>query len=131
MGSTPVTWGSRRQGAIASSTYAVEFSALRTVTEEAISLRYMLRCLGCNVPVDGSCPTKVFSDSLSIIQNCQNPATDLSKKHVAISFYLVREAIAVGIIAPYWLKGEYNISDMMTKQIPKTQFKDHLSLIHI
>ena len=60
-----------------------------------------------------------------MIQNCQNPAADLSKKHVAISFHLVREAIAAGIVAPYWLKGEYNISDIMTKQIPKTPFKDH------
>ena len=129
VGSTPITWGSKRQGAIASSTYAAEFSALRTATEEAISLRYMLRCLGCNVPSDGSCPTKIFSDSFSVIQNCQNPAADLSKKHVAISYHLVREAVAAGIIAPYWLKGEYNISDIMTKQIPKTPFKEHCSHI--
>ena len=43
VGSTPVIWYSRRQGSIASSTYAAEFSALRTATEEAVSLRYMLR----------------------------------------------------------------------------------------
>jgi hypothetical protein len=35
VGSTPVTWTSNRQGSITSSTYAAEFSALRTVTEEA------------------------------------------------------------------------------------------------
>ena len=75
----------------------------------------MLQCLGCNIPADGSCLTRIFSDSFSVIQNCQNPAADLSKKHVAISFHLVREAIATGIVAPYWLKGEYNISDIMTK----------------
>ena len=124
-----MTWGAKRQGSIASSTYAAEFSALRTATEEAIGLRYMMRCLGMNVPSDGSCPTRIFSDSFSVIQNCQNPAADLSKKHVAISFHLVREAIAAGIVAPYWLKGEYNISDIMTKQIPRTAFKKHCKYI--
>ena len=38
VGSTPVLWLSKRQGSIASSTYAAEFSALRTATEEAQSL---------------------------------------------------------------------------------------------
>ena len=101
VGSTPVMWMSKHQGAIASSTYAAEFSALRTATEEAKSLRYMLRCLGCNVPSDGSCPTNVFGDNLRVILNAQNPAADLSKKHVAMYLHVVREAIAAGIIAPY------------------------------
>ena len=101
VGSTPVTWISKRQGSIASSTYAAEFSALRTATEEAQNLRYMLRCLGCNVPADGSCPTRLFGDNLSVILNSQNPAADISKKHVAISFHVVREAVAAGIIDPY------------------------------
>ena len=125
VGSTPVLWLSKRQGSIASSTYAAEFSALRTATEEAISLRYILRCLGCNVPADGSCPTKVFGDNLAVIQSSQNPAADISKKHVAISFHTVREAIAARIIAPYWLKGKFNLSDIMTKQIPKPEFMRH------
>ena len=125
VGSTPVTWYSRRQGSIASSTYAAEFSALCTATEEAVSLRYMLRCLGCNVPVNGHCPTKVFGDNLSVIQNSSNPAADLSKKHVAISFHAVREAVAAGIVEPYWLRGKWNMSDIMTKQIPTTEFRFH------
>ena len=129
VGSTPVIWLSKRQGAIASSTYAAEFSALRTATEEAISLRYMLRCLGCNVPTDGSCPTKIFGDNLSVIQSAANPAADISKKHVAISFHTVREAIAARIVEAYWLQGKYNLSDIMTKQIPKTEFCGHCKYI--
>ena len=130
VGSTPVMWLSKRQGSIASSTYAAEFSALRTATEEALSLRYMLRCLGCNIPSDGSSPTRVFGDNLSVIQNVQNPAADLSKKHVAISFHVVREAVAARIIEPFWLKGRWNLSDLMTKQIPRTPFKSHCDYIY-
>jgi len=130
VGSTPVSWISKRQPTIASSTYAAEFSALRTATEEAISIRYCLRCLGVNIPTNGSCPTKIFGDNLSVILSASNPGHDLSKKHVAISFHVVREAIAARIIEPYWLRGENNMSDIMTKQIPRSEFLRHLKFLY-
>ena len=122
VGSAPVSWGYKRQGLIACSTYAAKFSALCTASEEAIGLRYMLRCLGCNVPSDGTCPTRIFGDNLSVILNAQNPAADLSKKACAISFYVVCESIAAGITTAYWLKGSWNLSDIMTRQVPTVHF---------
>ena len=53
VGSTPVIWYSKGQGAVASSTYAAELIALRQGTEEIINMHYMLRCLG--VPVNSPC----------------------------------------------------------------------------
>ena len=89
----------------------------------------MLRCLGCNVPADGTCPTKLFGDNFSVIQQAANPAADLSKKWVSLSFHYVREAIAAQIVEPYWFKGQYNLSDIMTKQLPKPQFRSHCDYI--
>jgi hypothetical protein len=56
VGSTPVIWHSKCQGCIAMSTYCTEFIAMRSAVEEAISIRYMLRCLG--IPVTK--PTDVW-----------------------------------------------------------------------
>ena len=98
VGSTPVLWSSKRQGAVASSTYAAEFMALRQGTEEIVNVRYMLRCLG--VPVDK--PSYLFGDNFGVIQNASNPDSDLKKKHVAISYHFVREAIAAQILVPFW-----------------------------
>ena len=76
----------------------------------------MLRIyLGFNVPSDGTCPTCIFSDNLSVILNAQNPTADLSKNHVAILFRVVCEATAARITIAYWLKGPWNLSDIMTK----------------
>ena len=129
VGRTPVFWMSKRQGAIATSTYSAEFMALRTATEEAISIRYMLRCLGIPLPSDGSYPTRIFGDNLSVINNARNPHSCLSKKHVALSSRSVREGIAAGIISPFWLKGTFNQSDIMTKQIPAKEFLTHAANI--
>ena len=49
VGRTPVYFMSKRQGAIATSTYGAEFCAMRTAVEEVQSVRYMLRCLGVKV----------------------------------------------------------------------------------
>ena len=65
-----------------------------------------------------------------MIQSASNPGHDLSKKHVAISFHVVRKAIDAGIIEPYWLKGMYNTSDIMIKQIPSGLFTCHLNYIY-
>ncbi len=125
VGSTPVKWVSKRQGSIASSTYSSEFAALRTAVEEAQNVRYMLRCLGIPIPSDGSCPTRIFGDNLSVIQNAKNPEAELKKKHVAVSFHVVREAIASGTVYPAWLYTKYNISDINTKIIPSNEFNTH------
>ena len=42
----------------------------------------------------------------------------------------MREAAAAGIIESYWLKGEFNTSDIMTKQIHQTDFKEHVDYIY-
>ena len=37
----------------------------------------------------------------------------------------MREAVAAGIIEPYWISGGFNKSDILTKQIPKPEFMGH------
>jgi len=120
VGSTPVMAISKRQGCIASSTYCAEFVALRQATEEAIVLRYMLRCLG--IPVHS--PTMLFCDNKGVTQSANVAHSELKKKHVAISYHLVREAIAAKIINPIWVNSHENWADMCTKPLGKNAFNN-------
>ena len=81
------------------------------------------------IPNDGSSPTRIFGDNLSVIQNAKNPHSCLSKKHVALSFHCVRAGIAAGVTSPFWLKGTFNQSDIMTKQIAAKEFLTHVGNI--
>ena len=92
-------------------------------------MRYVLHCLGIHIPSNGSALTKVFGDNFSVIQNALDLDATLKKKHVAISFHVVHEAITDGIISPFWLKGEFNLSDIMMKQIAAQPFLGHLASI--
>ena len=120
VGSTPVLWHSKRQGCIATSTYCAEFISMRTAVEEAISIRYMLRCLG--VPVTR--PTELYGDNFGVIQSAEIPEGELKKKHIAISYHYVREAIASRIVNAHWCKSSENFSDICTKALGANIFHD-------
>jgi hypothetical protein len=81
-----MTWMSRRQGDIATSTYTAETAAMKTATEEAISIRYMLRALG--VPVQGL--TSFWGDNMGSIITTDNPGSTCTKKHSQVAFHHVR-----------------------------------------
>ena len=48
------------------------------------------------VPMDG--PALMLGDNMSVILNTTVPSSQLHKKHIAIAYHRVREAIAVKII---------------------------------
>jgi hypothetical protein len=120
VGSTPVIWSSKRQGCIATSTYCAEFIAMRSAVEEAISIRYMLRCLGVPVTV----PTNLYGDNFGVIQSAEIPDSELKKKHIAISYHYVREAIAARIVNAIWIRSAENFADICTKALGTTIFHD-------
>ena len=120
VGSTPVLWHSKRQGCIATSTYCAEFISMRSAVEEAISIRYMLRCLG--IPVTK--PTDLFGDNFGVIQSAEIPEGELKKKHIAISYHYVREAIAAKIVNAHWCRSAENFADVCTKALGTTIFTD-------
>ena len=124
VGSTPVAWSAKRQGCIATFTYCAEFIAMRTASEEAVSLRYMLRCLGVPVPKDK--PTNIFGDNWSVIQSATIPESEMKKKHIAILYLYVRETIAAGVSNPVWIRTYENFSDVCTKALCGTTFDSHI-----
>ena len=113
VGCTPVLWSSHRQGCIATSTYCAEFAAMCQTVEEAISLCYMLHCLG--IPVTN--PTNRYGDSFRSIQSAYIPDSELKKKHVAISYHFVRESIAAKIVNTIWVPTHANFADVCTKAL--------------
>ena len=95
---------------------------MRTATEESIAIRYMLRCLG--VPVVDA--TGLYCDNLGVVLSSALAETQLKKKHVAISYHTVREAVAAGIVQPIKINTKDNFADICTKQIVRDEFIEHV-----
>lgn len=120
LGNTPVTWSSKRQGAIATSTYSAELCAAKVAAEEAITLRYMLRSLGVNM--DNDKPTTIVGDNLGSLISATNPGTPCKKKHSHIAYHYVRECVAAGILKVMKIHTTLNYADANTKPLGKNSF---------
>jgi hypothetical protein len=77
-------------------------------------LRYKLRMFG--VPIDG--PANVLLDNMTVIQNSTIPSLTIKKKHNAICYHRIREAVASGIIHIAKIDTKENLADFFTKPLP-------------
>ena len=111
---TPVRWISKRQRTVETSTYGSELVAARTATELVMEMRYTLMMLG--VPIDG--PALMLGDNMSVVVNTTLPSSKLKKKHQAIAYHRVREAIAAKIIRFAHIPSKDNFADVLTKPLP-------------
>ena len=100
------------------STYGSELVAERIAIEVILELRYQLRMLG--VPIDGS--ALLLGDSTSMVLNTTVPSSVLKKKHNAIAYHRVREAIAAGDVHFCHIRSELNIADCITKALGNQPF---------
>ena len=115
---TPVRWISKRQKTVETSTYGSELVAARVATELVLEYRYRLRMLG--VPIDG--PALMLGDNQSVVLNTTVPSSVLKKKHNAIAYHRVREAIAAKVIKFVHINSEDNFADILTKPLAPQKF---------
>ena len=108
---TPIDWFSKRQATVETATYGSEFVAARTCVEQVIDLRNTLRYLG--VPIRGM--SWMFGDNESVVNSSAQPHAKLHKRHTALSFHRVREAIAAGIVGFFHIPGDSNPADILSK----------------
>ena len=108
---TPFEWYSKKQGTVETATYGSEFVAARISTEQIMANRQYMRYLG--VPIRTR--TFMFGDNKSVVDSSAKPHAVLHKRHTALSFHRVREAIASKTISFYHINGDINPADILSK----------------
>jgi hypothetical protein len=91
---TPIIWHSHLQNTVETSTSGSELVALRCARDLIVAMRYKLRMFG--ISING--PALVYCDNQSIVKNVMIPESVLSKKHNAIKYHAIREAVAANIL---------------------------------
>ena len=119
---TPFDWFCKRQSTVETATYGSEFVAARIAVEQIIDIRTTLRYFG--VPVNEM--TYMFGDNQSVITNSTLPHSQLNKRHIALSYHKVREAIASKMLGFFKISGKSNPSDIMSKHWGYSKVRDTL-----
>ena len=118
-----MSYYSKRQGSVETSTYSSEFMSMCHVMEEVGYLRYILICLG--VYVENA--SRVYGENLGVIQNATIKYISLKNKHVAISYHKFCEDVAAAVIVPINIISAENFSDCPTEALP---IRDHNRLVN-
>ena len=121
----PIDWFTKRQATVETATYGSEFIAARQGTDQIIDLRTTLRYLG--VPIRGR--AYMFGDNESVVTSATIPHSGLNKRHNALSYHRVREAIAAKILAFFHIKGLTNPADILSKHCGGNEIWPHIKPI--
>lgn len=118
LGRNPISWSSKKQRALARSSTEAEFRAVADTTAEVLSLRSLLTELGFTLPHTPS----IYCDNLGATHYSARPIFHSRMKHLALSFYFVREQVQLGTIHVQHISGDDQLADALTKPLPKARF---------
>lgn len=104
----PFDWHSKKQATVETATHGSKFVGARIAADQD---RNSFRHLG--VPICGK--THMFGDNESTVDSSAKPEAKLHKRHTALSFHRVREAIAAGVLSFHWIPGSINPADILSK----------------
>lgn len=119
IGGGHVSWSSKKQPTVATSTVESEYMAAANATKEAIWLRYLLTDLG-HPPVAA---TVIRADNQGCIALSRNPVAHSRAKHIDIWHHFIRERVAMNEVDLQYCSTKDMIADIFTKALPRDTFE--------
>jgi hypothetical protein len=116
----PISWCSKKQGTVASSTVEAEYLAYHAATKEARWLSTLMGNFGrptVQVSLEG--------DNMGCLANLKNPILSKYVKHIDVAYHAVREWVARGVVVPSHVDTAENLADLFTKPLPGPVFEKH------
>ena len=114
LNSSLVSFMSKKQTTVETSSFGSEFIAMKQCCEYLCGLRYKLRMMG--IPVNGPC--YIQGDNQSVLANTTNPGSTLKRKSQSIAYHFVREGVEQDEWHTSYINTHDNGSDLLTKQLP-------------
>jgi hypothetical protein len=123
LGSSLVSWSSKRQPTVSRSSAEAEYRAVANAVAECTWLRQLLSELSC--PVDKA--TVVFCDNVSAVYLSANPVHHRRTKHIELDIHFVCEQVALGRVRVLHVPTSPQFADIMTKGLLSTTFPEFRS----
>lgn len=115
-----ISWASKRQSTVASSTAEAEYTALFSAAKETMYLRQLLAQIGIECSA-----TTIHEDNQPAIHIASNPVTSSNSKHFDVRLHYTREKVEDGIIKIAYCDTNLMVADMMTKSLDRIKLERH------
>ena len=119
LGSSTVSWRSKRQSVVALSSTEAEYIALSMASQETIWIRHLLESMNFKQKD----ATTLFEDNQGSIALAKNPKDHSRAKHIDIKYHFVRQAVEEKSIQLVYCPTENMLADILTKGLPKPRFE--------
>jgi hypothetical protein len=110
LGSGALSWSSKFQAMVPTSTWEAEYVASCHATKEGLWLRKLVELLG--FPQD---TTRIWSDKIGSIVLMKDPSFHAQLKHINVQYHFVRERVAAKELTFKYLPTAEMPADMLTK----------------
>ena len=114
----PISWMSRTQKTIALSSTEAEYMALSDCSQQVVWVHTLLGELGYALK-----PILICGDNQGLIFIGSNPVTEKRSKHIDIRYHYIHEVIRRKIAEVYFIEGEENPADLLTKNLGVVKFQ--------
>lgn len=120
-GGGPISWSSKRQSVVATSTTEAEYIAAALATKEAVWLQTLLRELGeSGSDIDH---VRLRMDNTGAIALTKNPEFHQRTKHMDVRWHYIREQVDIGKIEIEYTQTSQMVADGFTKPLNATKFR--------
>jgi hypothetical protein len=120
----PISWSSKKQKSVATSSCESEYMALAACTKQGQWLAQTLRDLGLGKYVGkNSAKVQMYGDNQGAIALAKNPHLHERSKHIDISYHFIRDLVEKGRVSIEYIPTEDMIADGMTKPLQRVKFE--------
>ena len=117
----PVSWSSRRQRTVATSTCEAEYIAGYKAAQEIIWIQNMINDLRINGLKVTS--TTLLIDNNAALKLSRNPELHDRTKHIELKYHFLRDLTLSGRINTQRVDTKDNLADLLTKPLPRDTFE--------
>ena len=119
LGSSPISWQTRKQDTVSCSSAEAEYRALNEVTRELKWVKALLKEMG----YDHIGPMSIKCDSKPALHISSNLVFHERTKHIEVDCHAVRDEILKSVIRPCHVSTNDQLADILTKTMGRKEFE--------
>ncbi|SGY54919.1 BQ5605_C006g03931 [Microbotryum silenes-dioicae] len=125
MAGVAITWASKRQVSVATSSVQAKYQALSAAARETLWICSLLFSLG----FPPSSPTIIHGDSTGAIALADHPTSHATTKHIATHYHFTQELVSNGIIELRWIGTKEMVADGFTKGLSRAPHESFVRML--
>jgi hypothetical protein len=117
LGSSLISWTSKKQSVVARSSTEAEYRAIATT--DLFWLQMLFKDLG--IPLFAT--PRLWCDNIGALALASNPVYHARTKHIEVDYHFIREKVLNGDISFKYISAHDQIADIFTKGLSSTKFQ--------